>query len=76
VLEVRQDLHLVEEKPAAVLVLRELGAKDLQRDAALREALFGFVDLAHTAFTDEAPNEVFADSIHGLSLYVRERRSI
>ena len=70
-LEVREDLHLVEEEAAPLLVTRQLWAEDLQRDTPLREALLRLVDLAHAALADEAPHQVFADSIH---LSLRERQ--
>ena len=64
VLEVREDLHLVQEEPPPVLAPGELRAEHLERDAPLREPLLGLVDLAHPAFADEAADEVFAKLIH------------
>jgi hypothetical protein len=63
-LEMGEDLHLVQEETAAVLVPGELRTEHLQRDAPLRQALLRLVDLAHPAFPDQAADEVFTDSIH------------
>jgi hypothetical protein len=38
--------------------------EDLEGDAALREALFAFVDLSHASFAYQAADEVFAELLH------------
>ena len=71
-LEVRQDLHLVQEEAAGVLVARQLRAEDLERDPALREPLFGLVDLPHPTFADQPLDEVLADLFHRGALYAQQ----
>src|SRR5262249_24358602 len=74
VLEVRENLHLVQEQPAALLTPGELGVEHLERDAPLREALLALVDLAHAAFPDQAADEVVTELFHlGRSLPRRPR---
>jgi hypothetical protein len=67
VLELREDLHLVEEEPPPLLALGQLGPQDLEGDAALGEPLLGLVDLAHPTFADHAADLVLANALHGRS---------
>ena len=62
VLELREDLHFVEEQAPALLAPRQLGPEHLERHPALREPLLGLVDLAHPTFADHPPDDVLTDA--------------
>ncbi len=81
VLQLREDLHLVEEEPATFFRAGQLGPQHLERHPSLREALLRLVDLAHPTFADQSTDDVLPDALrvlkgfHCVLALVRARRA-